>query len=286
MSAFSRIAGLTSLAMIAFAGNSILNRLALAQDLIDPVSYAGIRLLSGAVMLALLLRWRGTGWGMAAQGGSWWAALALALYALAFSVAYLRLAAGTGALILFAAVQLGMLGWASLRGDRPGPLELAGFVLALAFLVALLAPGVSAPDPGAAALMVVAGLAWAVYTLLGRGSQAPLRDTTGNFLRCTPLAIVLVLPALLAGNATAWGWGYAIASGALASGLGYAIWYAALPGLGRSTAAYVQLTVPAIAALGGVVFVAEPLSARLAICAGGILGGVALAVWGADRRRA
>ena len=285
MPAFARIVTLTAVAMAAFAANSILNRLALAQGQIDPFSYTGMRLLSGGVMLALLLAWRGTSLQRLARGGSWWAALALATYALAFSVAYLRLGAGAGALILFAAVQLGMLGWAMMQGDRLGPAEWAGFVVASGFLLALLVPGLGAPDPVAAALMAAAGLAWAVYTLLGRGSRAALADTTGNFLRCLPLGVALILPGLVSGQVTAWGWGYAIASGALASGVGYAIWYAVLPALGRGTAAYVQLTVPALAALGGVVFIAEPLTLRLVLCATGILGGVALALWGAEKRR-
>jgi drug/metabolite transporter (DMT)-like permease len=178
-----------------------------------------------------------------------------------------------------------MLGWAVRRGERPVASEWAGFAIAALFLAALLAPGATAPDPLGALLMVLAGLSWAAYTLIGRGSVAPLVDTAGNFLRCLPLALVLVLPGLLFLEASAAGWAYAIASGAIASGLGYAIWYSVLPALSRATAAFVQLTVPAIAALGGVVFIAEPLTWRLVICATGILGGVALALWSAEARR-
>lgn len=280
-----KLALLTALAMMAFAANSVLNRVALAEGEADALSYTGIRLASGAVMLALILAWRGArpGWGRI--GGSTGGALALFLYALAFSYAYLDLAAGTGALLLFAAVQLGMLGWAIRQGERPGAFEWAGFSVAVLFLVLLLWPGVTAPDPLGAALMILAGFAWAAYTLLGRGSAAPLVDTGGNFLRCLPIALLLILPGLMAQSISLAGWLYAIGSGALASGLGYAIWYSVLPALERSTAAYVQLTVPAIAAAGGVLFIAEPLSLRLVLCSLGILGGVALALWGADQRR-
>ncbi len=280
-----KIALLTALAMVAFAANSVLNRVALAEGEADALAYTGIRLASGALMLVLILAWRGARprWGR--MGGSMGGALALFLYAIAFSYAYLDLAAGTGALLLFAAVQLGMLGWAIGHGERPGAVEWAGFSAATLFLIFLVLPGVTAPDPLGAALMILAGLAWAAYTLIGRGSAAPLVDTGGNFLRCLPIALLLILPGLLGQTISPAGWLYAIASGALASGLGYAIWYSVLPALERSTAAYVQLTVPAIAAGGGVLFIAEPLSVRLILCSLGILGGVALALWGADRRR-
>ncbi|TVR48144.1 MAG: DMT family transporter [Rhodobacteraceae bacterium] len=280
-----KIALLTALAMVAFAANSVLNRVALAGGEADALGYTGIRLASGALMLGLILAWRGRRprWGR--MGGSMGGALALFLYAIAFSYAYLDLAAGTGALLLFAAVQLGMLGWAIGHGDRPGAVEWAGFTVAVLFLIFLVLPGVSAPDPLGAALMILAGLAWAAYTLLGHGSAAPLVDTGGNFLRCLPIALLLILPGLFEQTISPAGWLYAIASGALASGLGYAVWYSVLPALERSTAAYVQLTVPAIAAGGGVLFIAEPLTLRLVLCSLGILGGVALALWGADQRK-
>lgn len=281
----ARIALLTALAMVAFAANSVLNRIALAAGETDALSYTGIRLASGALVLGLILSWRGRGLHWRALGGSTGGALALFVYAIAFSHAYLALDAGTGALLLFAAVQLGMLGWAIRSGDRPSRIEWAGFGGAVVFLVALVLPGVTAPDPAGAVMMIAAGLAWAVYTLLGRGSSQPLVDTGGNFLRCLPIALVLILPGLWGQTTSSAGWLYAIASGALASGLGYAIWYSVLPQLERSTAAYVQLTVPALAAAGGVVFIAEPLTLRLALCSAGILGGVALTLWGADRRR-
>lgn len=292
----ARIAMLTALAMLAFAANSVLNRVALAQGEADALGYTGIRLASGAAMLVAIVWWRGAWQGLRGIGGSSAGALALFVYALAFSVAYLDLVAGTGALLLFASVQLGMLGWSVFRGDRPGAWEWAGFGVAMLFLVALLAPGLEAPEPGAAVLMILSGFAWAAYTLIGRGSGAPLVDTCGNFLRCLPVAIVLILPGLVWPHLTLPGTGlgggtslagaiYAVASGALASALGYAVWYGVLPSLDRGTAAYVQLTVPALATAGGVLFISEPLTARLVLCSIGIMAGVALALWGADRRR-
>jgi drug/metabolite transporter (DMT)-like permease len=280
-----KIAAFTSLAMVAFAANSVLNRIALAHGEADALTYTGVRLASGALMLVLILAWRGArpSWGRI--GGSNAGATALFVYAIAFSFAYLVLGAGTGALLLFAAVQFGILGWAIRMGERPGALEWAGFGVAILFLVLLLMPGLTAPDPLGAVLMILAGLAWAAYTLIGRVSAAPLADTGGSFLRCLPIATVMIVPGLLAQTTSLAGWIYAIASGALASGLGYAIWYSVLPALERSTAAYVQLTVPAIAAAGGTVFISEPLTLRLALCSVGILGGVALALSGTEARR-
>jgi len=280
-----KIALLITLAMLAFAANSVLNRVALAQGEVDALTYTGVRLASGAVMLALILAYRNRALRAPRIGGSFAGGLALFVYAIGFSFAYLELSAGTGALLLFAAVQIGMLGWAIFKGDRPGMFEWAGFGVAILFLVLLLMPGLSAPDPLGAALMVMAGFAWAAYTLIGRGSSAPLIDTGGNFIRCLPIALLLIVPGLLWQTTSMAGWLYAIASGALASGLGYAIWYSVLPRLERSTGAYVQLTVPAIAAAGGVLFISEPLTLRLVLCSVGILGGVGLALWGADARR-
>jgi drug/metabolite transporter (DMT)-like permease len=284
-----RLILLTTLAMLAFAANSVLARLAFATAHAEPLSYTGIRLASGAVVLALLL--------FARQrkpirvAGSWPAAAALFGYALAFSIAYLMLGAGTGALILFASVQLGILGWAVYRGDRPGPLEWLGLALAFggfAWLVApnLFALGLVAPDPLGAVLMVGSGLCWAAYTLMGRGSTSPLADTAGNFIRASVTAPILVVAgSLLHQQVTPMAASYAVASGAIASGLGYAIWYAALPALTRTRAAIVQLTVPALAALGGITFIGEPLTARLIAATLAIIGGIALAVLTAARRR-
>lgn len=280
----AKLVALSALAMVAFAANSVLNRLALADGTIDALAYSGIRLAAGAVTLWAIVALRGRARVRRGLGGSWAGATALAIYATGFSLAYLRLDAGLGALVLFAAVQVGMLSWAVLRGERPVVLEIAGFALAVLSLAVLLRPGASAPDPAATALMALAGLAWAAYTLIGRGSSRALWDTTGNFLRCAPLGTALAAPAVWGGAVSGPGWAYAVASGALASGLGYAIWYSVLPALPRRSAAYVQLTVPAIAALGGVVFIAEPLTPRVMMSAAGILGGVALALHGAERR--
>ncbi|MCD7059954.1 DMT family transporter [Pelagibacterium xiamenense] len=279
-----RIALLTALAMIAFAGNSILARLALGGNGIDAPQYTGIRLASGAICLALILAMR-SGAKPNLFKGSWPAAAALFGYALAFSLAYLMLGAGPGALVLFASVQIGMLSWAIIKGDRPGWPEWLGFAVAVGGLVYLVSPGLAAPDPLGAALMVVSGLCWAAYSLIGRSSKAPLDDTTGNFVRCAPPALALIAVGLATQMPTAPALAYAVASGALASGAGYAIWYAALPALSRSQAAFVQLTVPAIAAAGAVVFIGEPVTLRLVIASIAILGGVALALAAARYRR-
>lgn len=279
-----RIIVLTAVAMVAFAANSVLARLAFATGGAEPLSYTGIRLASGAIVLLLLL-------GLSQRSlprsiaGNWRAAASLFGYALAFSIAYIMLGAGTGALILFASVQVGIFGWAIVKGDRPGALEWLGLVVALAAFAWLVSPGLVAPHPAGTVLMVGAGLCWAAYTLLGRGSKSPLADTSGNFARTLPLAILLLLASLLAGPIHPAAAAYAVASGALASGVGYAVWYAVLPRLPRTTAAIVQLTVPAIAALGGVVLIGEQLTLRLVIASIGIIGGVAIALIGADRRR-
>jgi drug/metabolite transporter (DMT)-like permease len=278
---------LTTIAMLAFAANSVLARLALGAGEIDPLAYTGIRLASGALMLSALLALRAPRRFVPRRvAGTWRGASALLVYAITFSLAYVMLATGTGALILFASVQFGMLGWAVLKGDRPGVLEWLGIGIAFAALAFLVAPGLVTPDPLGAALMVVSGLAWAVYSLLGRGSVSPLADTAGNFVRCLPVGIALGLAGFWLTSPSVAGIGYAVASGALASGVGYMIWYSILPGLTRSSAAFVQLTVPAIAAGGGVLLVGEALTRDLVIALCGILGGVALALIAAERRRA
>ena len=213
---------LTALAMVAFAANSVLARLAFATGGAEPLSYTGIRLASGAIVLLLLL-------GLSQRSvprtiaGSWRAAGSLFGYALAFSVAYIMLGAGTGALILFASVQVGIFGWAILKGDRPGPLEWLGLAVALGAFAWLVSPGLVAPDPIGTVLMVGAGFCWAAYTLLGRDSQSPLVDTAGNFARTLPLAVVLLVVSLFSGPINPAAAAYAVASGALASGVGYAI---------------------------------------------------------------
>lgn len=270
-----RLALFTTLAMVAFAGNSLLCRLALLQTPIDAASFTSLRIIAGAGMLWLLLRLRCGGH---SPGGSWPAALALFVYAAGFSYAYLSLPTGTGALILFGAVQASMLGYGFFRGERLGAPQLCGLALAFAGLVGLLLPGASAPSLQGSLLMLAAGVAWGCYSLLGRGSIQPLRETAGNFLRAVPLAAVLSCLTLSGATLDSAGVFLALASGALASGLGYALWYAVVPQLAATTAASVQLSVPLLAALGGVLFLAEPLSLRLVLAAGAILGGVALSI--------
>lgn len=280
-----RIIVLTTTAMLAFAANSVLARLALADGAIDAASYTGIRLIAGAALLYILLMWGpGTG-GARRVGGSWRGAAALFGYAILFSVAYLMLGAGLGALILFTSVQMSMLGWAVFKGDRPGVIEWIGIGLAIVSLAYLVSPGLAAPHPLGAVLMALAGASWAIYSLIGRGSQSALADTTGNFVRCLPIAIVLAGFGFVTMPVAPGGVAYAVASGAIASGLGYAIWYLALPSLSRVQASTVQLTVPAIAAAGGVLFIGEPITLRLAIASIGILGGVAIALLAAERRK-
>lgn len=281
-----KIAGLTMIAMLAFAANSVLARLAFVTASADPLTYTGVRLASGALVLLALVMSRQDRASRFQLAGSWAGAAALTGYALAFSIAYVLLGAGTGALILFASVQFGILGWAVIKGDRPGLLEWVGLAIAFAGLAYLVSPGLVAPHPLGALLMLISGLCWAAYTLLGRGSRSPLRDTAGNFARSVPLALLLILGGLLSHPLSPAALAYAVASGAIASGLGYAIWYAALPGLSRTRSAIVQLTVPAIAAAGGVIFIAEPLSSRLLIASAAILGGVAIALSVASRRQA
>jgi drug/metabolite transporter (DMT)-like permease len=272
-----RAFALTSLAMLAFAGNSLLCRLALAHTAIDPASFTTIRLLSGAAMLWIAVRVRG---GTRAGQGSWLSALALLVYAVAFSFAYVGLSAATGALLLFGAVQATMIAVGIRRGERLNGAQLAGLLLAVGGLVTLLLPGLSAPPAGRAALMLGAGVAWGVYTLRGQRAGEATRVNAGNFLRAAPaaLALSLVLP-----HATALdpiGVAYAVASGALASGLGYAIWYAALPGLRSTTAAVVQLSVPALATLGGALVLGEPITVRVVLASAAILGGIGIVVRG------
>ena len=279
-----RIVILTALAMAAFAANSVLARLAIGSGTIDALGYTGVRLAAGAALLVVLLLVTRRTRGSLTISGSWAGAGALLGYALAFSIAYLMLGAGPGALILFASVQMSMLGWAVLKGDRPGALEWVGIAVAIASLAYLVSPGLAAPNPVGTLLMMASGAAWAGYSLIGRGSTSPLADTAGNFIRCLPVAIALMAIGLATAPPAPAGVIYAILSGAVASGVGYAIWYLALPHLSRITASTVQLTVPAIAAFGGVVLLAEPITLRLAIASLGILGGVALALFVSDRR--
>lgn len=273
---YARIFILTTLAMVAFAGNSLLCRAALNSTSIDAASFTSIRLASGAVVLWLLVRLR---FGPKAIAGNWLSALALFVYAAAFSFAYVSLPAATGALVIFGAVQATMIGWGIWLGERLGKLQMMGMALAFAGLLALLLPGLSsAPPLGGALLMMVSGIAWGVYSLRGQGTGDPTRVTAGNFLRAVPMTVFLSLLMVRGMSLDAAGVGYAVASGGLASAIGYAIWYTALPGLKATQAATVQLTVPVIATLGGIAFLGEPLSLRLALASVAILGGIALIV--------
>jgi drug/metabolite transporter (DMT)-like permease len=268
-----RIAVLTALAMIAFAANSLLCRIALRHTSIDPASFTAIRLVSGAAMLWILAR--GTT-GALRGAGHWSSAFALFAYAAAFSFAYVTLSAATGALLLFGAVQITMVGHGAWKGERLHAWQVAGVLLAFAGLVGLLLPGWSAPSLAGAALMLGAGVAWGIYCLRGKAAGHAIAVTAGNFLRTVPMALVLALLLSRATSVDSVGVAYAFASGALASGMGYAIWYAVLPALRATTAATVQLSVPLIAALGGAVLLAEPVTLRLVLASAAVLGGIAL----------
>ncbi len=272
---------LTALAMLAFAGNSLLCRLALRDTEIDPASFTALRLISGALILLALLR---LGKAPSSPQGSWIAAAMLFVYAGAFSLAYLHLDAGVGALILFGSVQLGMSGWGLFRGERLTALQTSGLALAALGLAFWLLPGANAPSLRGTLLMIVAGLAWAGYSLIGRGAGDPLANTAGNFLRASPLGLLMLLA--YAGNWQIDGLGlaYALMSGALTSGLGYAIWYTALKELSAIQGASVQLSVPVIAALLGSLLLAESLSLRLLLVSALTLGGISLVLWGKTRQ--
>jgi drug/metabolite transporter (DMT)-like permease len=269
---------MTALAMLAFAANSLLCRAALQQGRIDAASFSALRLASGAAVLALVMVLRRRPRAMA--HGSWRAAAMLFAYVACFSFAYLTLPAGSGALILFGAVQLTMFAAGLRGGERFAPAGWAGMVLAAAGLVVLLLPGVAAPAPGGAALMAAAGAAWGGYSLLGRGVPDPLAATAGNFVRAAPLGLGLGLVFAAHAHADAGGMLLAVLSGALTSGFGYVVWYAAVRRLRALQAASVQLSVPVIAAFGGVLLLGEAFTPRLLVSAVAILGGIALALSG------
>jgi len=271
----ARVAFLIVFAMLAFAGNSLLCRVALRDTSIDAASFTSIRLASGALVLWILLRSRGK---QPLAAGSWPMAAMLFAYAVCFSFAYRDLTAATGALLLFGAVQLTMTGYGLFAGERLKGLRLVGVLIAIAGLVWLLLPGLSAPPVIAAGLMLAAGLAWGVYSLLGRGAGDATAATGGNFIRAMPFAAILSLAAATETSPDSTGLIYAVLSGAVTSGLGYVLWYAALPALSATSAATIQLCVPAIAALGGAVLLAEPITARLLLASAAILGGIALTI--------
>jgi drug/metabolite transporter (DMT)-like permease len=274
-------AGLTAVAMLAFAANSLLCRLALQQDRIDPATFGAIRLVAGALVLACVMRSRR----QSAAPGDWRAAVLLFLYVALFSFAYVSLAAGTGALILFGAVQLTMLGAGLSGGERFTPAGWTGLAMALTGLAVLLLPGAAAPSLYGSVLMAGAGVAWGGYSLRGRGAADPLAVTAASFLRAAPLGVLLALGYAAHAHADARGVGLAVASGALTSGLGYVVWYAALRKLTAMRAAAVQLSVPPVAAFGGVLLLGEALTLRLGLASLAILGGIALVLGSRSARR-
>ena len=264
---------LTAIAMLAFAANSLLCRLALGSRLIDAASFASVRMISGAVALGLIMLVRRP---LRIVSTDWRSVLALFAYMVLFSFAYLSLGAGTGALILFGAVQITMFGFALRAGERFSPLSWVGLSAAVLGLIFLVSPGLTAPDPLGAVLMAIAGIAWGLYSLLGRGVADPVAATAGNFIYSVPLVAAVSLLSVHDFSVSLGGLVLAIASGAVASGCGYVIWYAALPGLTAARAATVQLSVPVIAALGGVALISEQVTLRLVFASAVTLGGVAL----------
>ncbi len=271
-----RIPFYTSLAIIAFAANSVLCRLALSHGAIDPASFSAVRLLAGAAALSLLIRARKRPRSPATP--SWLSASLLFLYAAAFSFAYLSLGTGTGALLLFGAVQATMLFAALGQGDRPSPLQWFGVASAISGLVYLVLPGVTAPAPHGAALMLLAGVAWGLYSLRGRAVVDPLGQTASNFARAVPMILAIALAAHRGLHVEPSGVLYAVLSGAVASGLGYVLWYRALAGLSRVVASIVQLAVPVLAAGAGVALLGERVTLRLALAGLLVLGGITIAL--------
>lgn len=276
-STWLRCAVLTAFALIAFAANSVFCRLALGEGAIDAAGFTAIRLVSGALVLLILVKTtRKTS--DADHRGNWTSAFMLFLYAVTFSFAYISLNTGTGALILFASVQATMIIFAIWKGERLSLWGSLGLFLALGGLIYLVFPGLEAPSPSGAALMVVAGIAWGIYTLRGRGAGSPTVVTTDNFSRSIPFVVLISLIFFQNLHMTVRGTLYAVLSGGLTSAIGYVIWYAALGGHSATSAALVQLMVPVLAAMGGVAFLSEPVTARLLFASAMIIGGVALAL--------
>ncbi len=277
-----RTAGLAAAAMTAFAANSLLCRAALGAQAVDALTFTSVRLASGALVLALVVRGRS---GTRDAFAAWRLGAALFAYAIGFSLAYTRITAGVGALLLFGAVQVTMIGGGLVAGERPTTREWLGLGLALAGLVGLTFPGLTAPDPGGAAFMLAAGVAWGVYSLGARAGGEPLAANAASFACSVPLALVAqgVGFVRMPPKVTAAGLALAVTSGAVTSGLGYALWYAALRGLTATQAAIVQLSVPPLAALGAVALLGEALGARLIVSGAAVLGGIAVAL--AARRR-
>ena len=276
-----RTAALTALALVAFSGNSILCRMALGPAAIDAASFSTIRIIAGALCLWLitLVTQRGSVW----TQGSWMSAVILFVYAIPFSYAYGLLTAGTGALILFGTVQVTMIGGALVEGERPRARQWIGLLVAIAGLVYLLFPGIAAPSPLGAGLMAIAGVGWALYSIQGRGAVDPVGQNGGNLIRTLPLLLIVSVLALRLQHIEMRGVILAILSGAVTTGLGYAVWYSALRGLTATRAALVQLLVPVITVTGGVVFLREPISPRVVLSAAIVIGGIALALTANER---
>jgi drug/metabolite transporter (DMT)-like permease len=273
----------TVVALVAFAANSVLCRVALGESAIDAASFSTIRLASGASMLWLTSTAL-AGKAPRKQYGDWTSASLLFLYAVPFSYAYVTLSTGSGALILFGSVQAAMILNALLSGEGPLVSEWLGLFAAVTGLVYLLFPGLSAPPFVGSALMAVAGISWGLYSLRGRRSEDPVRVTTGNFVRSVPFVAVLSLVMWRSTSVSGKGALLALLSGALTSGGGYVVWYQALRGLTATRAAIVQLSVPVLAAIGGVVFLSETITPRLLVSTFIILGGVGLAIVSRQRQ--
>jgi len=276
--------------MIAFASNSILCRLALKHTTIDAATFTLDRIIAGAFALWLVMkiprfvaavsdrRTKKSDAQKAPLQGNWPSALALYIYAAAFSFAYLSLSAGTGALLLFGAVQATMISWGLRKGERLNAIQIVGLIAALGGLVLLMLPGLTAPPLIGSALMLAAGVAWGIYSLRGKGETNPASATAGNFLRAVPFALLLSMIMMKQHHFDSLGLIYAVISGAITSGLGDVIWYSALPGLKATSAATVQLSVPVVAAVGGIVLLGESLTLRLVLASITILGGIALVI--------
>ena len=289
---------LTLLAMIAFASNSLLCRAALKESSIDPATFTFLRIFSGAVALWLIMSVRkrmiverttsplvetGSSSSLVARHvlfryGNWISAAALFVYAAGFSFAYVSLSAGTGALLLFGAVQATMILWGLHKGERLSMIQIVGFILAVIGFVVLVFPGLSAPPLAGSILMLGAGVAWGVYSLRGKGERNAASVTAGNFVRAVPFATALIVIFAPWTHADLTGIAYAIISGAVTSGLGYVVWYKALPGLKAASAATVQLSVPVLAATGGILLLGEPITLRYLLASVAVLGGIALVV--------
>jgi drug/metabolite transporter (DMT)-like permease len=294
----TRILMLTLLAMIAFASNSLLCRAVLKESSIDPATFTFLRIFSGAVALWLIMSVRkrmivekttsplvetGSGSSLVARHvlfryGNWISASALFVYAAGFSFAYVSLSAGTGALLLFGAVQATMILWGLHKGERLSMIQIVGFILAVIGFVALVFPGLSAPPLAGSILMLGAGVAWGVYSLRGKGERNAASVTAGNFVRAVPFATALIVVFAPWTHADLAGIAYAIISGAVTSGLGYVVWYTALSGLKAASAATVQLSVPVLAATGGILLLSEPITLRYLLASVAVLGGIALVV--------